>query len=312
VGEILVALSIILVNWNTKDYVLDCIQSIIDNPPRRSYDIWLVDNGSIDGTADAVREHFPDVKLIVNETKISYALANNDAGHKSAGAHLLFLNVDTVVHAGALEAMCAYLDAHAGCGMVSCKLLNRDGSVQRSAWRGYPGVKSAFVDAFYLWKLFPRVVAANEVVYSNPDKPIEVDHLLGASMMVTREIANTVGLMSPEYPFYLVETDWCWRIKRAGHAIVYEPGTTITHFGQGTQRNAPVESLTSWNASLVQFVRADNGGRGGLRIAALKLFLSIGMLVRVGLWTWRGIREPAHSRGMRAGYAQVLRELSRY
>jgi GT2 family glycosyltransferase len=305
-------LSIILVNWNTKDYVLDCIQSILDNPPRRAYDIWLVDNGSVDGTADAVREQFPSVNLLVNETKISYALANNQAGFQSSGRYLLFLNVDTLVHVGALEAMCVYLDKHAECGMLGCKLLNADGSVQRSAWRGFPGVKSALVDAFYVWKLLPKAVAANEVVYSMPTTPIEVDHLLGACMLTSRAIAEKVGLMDPAYPFYLVETDWCWRVRRAGYTIIYEPSTTITHYGQGTQRNAPIESLTSWNASLVQFVRASADGRSGFRIVALKFFLTIGMLLRVGLWTLRSIRQPAHSKGMRAGYAQVLRELSRY
>jgi hypothetical protein len=312
VKAVTVALSIILVNWNTKDHVLDCIQSILDNPPQRLYDIWLVDNGSSDGTADAVRERFPMVTLIVYATKVSYALANNDAGYMSSGRHLLFLNVDTIVHADALEAMCVYLDAHPECGMVGCKLLNRDGTVQRSAWRSYPGVKSALVDALYIWKLFPRVVAGDEVIYTNPRQPIEVDHLLGACMMVTRKIANVVGLMNPEYPFYLVETDWCWRIKRGGFTVVYEPAKAITHFGQGTQRNAPVESLTSLNASLVQFVRERSGGRDGARVALLKFVLIIGMVVRVGLWTWRSIREPAHSRGMRAGYARVLRELSKY
>jgi hypothetical protein len=305
-------LSIILVNWNTKDYVLGCVQSILDNPPNRSCDIWLVDNGSIDGTADAVREQFPSVHLIVNEAKVSYTLANNDAGERAPGRHLLFLNVDTLVHEGALEAMCAYLDAHPGCGMIGGKLLNRDGTVQRSAWRGFPGVKSALIDAFYVWKLLPKAVAANEVVYSMPTQPIEVDHLLGACMMTTRAVADKVGLMDPAYPFYLVETDWCWRVKRAGYTVIYEPSRAITHFGQGTQRTAPVESLTSWNSSLVQFVRASGDGRGGFRVAALKLMLSIGMLVRVGLWSVRSLRQPAHGRGMRDGYTQVLRELSRY
>ncbi len=311
-GEGVLELSIVLVNWNTRDLTIACIQSILDNPPDRTCDIWLVDNGSTDDTADAVRELFPSVNLIAHDTKISYSLANNEAGERSAGRHLLFLNVDTVVHAGALELMCAYLDAHPDCGMVGCKLLNRDGSVQRSAWRGYPGVKSALIDAFYVWKLLPSLVADSEVVYSNPVEPIDVDHLLGACMMITRAVGEQVGLMDPAYPFYLVETDWCRRITRAGYRVVYAPGAAITHYGQGTQRNAPIESLTSWNASLVQFVRVNSDNNGGLRVAQLKIMLRIGMFVRVCLWTLRGLRQPARGKDMREGYTQVLRELSRY
>src|SRR5262245_21234446 len=117
-------LSIILVNWNTRAILLDCLKSIQENPPDRPCDVWLVDNGSVDDSAEAVRQQQPWVNLIVNPTKVGFAAANNQAIRASTGRYVLMLNVDTIILPGALEAMCAHMDAHPEAGAVGCRLLN--------------------------------------------------------------------------------------------------------------------------------------------------------------------------------------------
>ncbi len=305
-------LSIILVNWNTRDLVLGCIESIVQNPPDRPYDIWLVDNGSVDGSAEAVRQRFPQVHLITNPKKVAFTTANNHAMQASQGRYALMLNVDTIVHAGSLEAMCAYLDQHPDVGAVGCRLLNRDGSLQRSCWRDFPGVRSALIEGLYLWRFFPQLVAKNEVTLGSHQDPVPVDHLLGACIMVPRKVIDQVGPPDPEYALYMGETDWCMTILRAGWKVMYLPGSSIVHFGQGTQRQFPAESLSLWYSSFVHFVRKNSSTWRRLRVLLLKLVIVLTVLVRVGLWSVRAVRQPKLGFGMIRGYTRVLQELPAY
>lgn len=305
-------LAIVLVNWNNREYLLACVQSILDHAPRRPYEIWLVDDASVDGSAAAVRERYPQLRLIENQTKVGFTIANNQILKQCQATFLLLLNVDTVVHHGALDAMCDYLEAHPDCGAVACKLLNRDGSVQRSAWHNYPSVKSVLADSLYLWRLFPSLTSGSEVVYTYPKKPIDVDHLLGACLMTTQAIVDKVGLLDEAFKIYLSDTDWCRRMQRLGYRIVYEPSKTITHYGQGGMRNAPMQSLTSWNESLVHFVRTTVSSGAAVRVFIVKTALAIGAVLRMGLWTVRMRKDEKYGKGMRAGYTRVLRELTRY
>lgn len=305
-------LAIVLVNWNNREYLLTCVQSILDHAPCRPYEIWLVDDASVDGSAAAMRERFPQVRLIENKTKVGFTIANNQILKQCQATFLLLLNVDTVVHEGALDAMCDYLEANPDCGAVACKLLNRDGTVQRSAWHNYPSVKSVLADALYLWRLFPSQIAGSELVYTYPKEPIDVDHLLGACLMTTRAVVDKVGLLDEDYKIYLSDTEWCRRMQRMGYRIVYAPAKTITHYGQGAMHNAPVQSLTSWNESLVHFVRTTARPGATARVFVVKTALAIGAVLRMGLWTLRMRNDEKHSKGMRAGYTRVLRELTRY
>lgn len=156
------------------------------------------------------------------------------------------------------------------------------------------------------------MTSGSELVYTYPQQPIDVDHLLGACMMTTQAIVDKVGLLDEEFKIYLSDTEWCRRMQRMGYRIVYAPAKTITHYGQGGMRNAPVQSLTSWNESLVQFVRTAQPSGAGLRVFIVKTALASGAMLRMALWTLRMRKDEEHSKGMRAGYTRVLRELIRY
>jgi GT2 family glycosyltransferase len=304
-----VELSIILVNWNTREMLLACLRAIAANPPARGYEVWVVDNDSSDGSVEAVRQQFPEVRLIANERNVGFAAANNLAIARCDGRYVLLLNSDTEVHAGALEAMCSYLDNNPRVGAVGCTLQNPDGSIQRSAWRGYPSIASTAIEGFYLWKLFPEMVARSEVALARHTSAQEVDHLLGACIMSRREVITQVGALDDDYFLFLEETDWCRRIQAGGWKVIYLPGPSITHYGQQSMRQIPAKTLPIFYASLCRFVRKSAGPSGWATVILLKLVIALTVLVRMALWTVRLIKQRTLGLRMIGGYGRVLRQL---
>jgi GT2 family glycosyltransferase len=299
-------LSIVIVNWNTRRLLLECLDSIARHPASRRSEIWVVDNGSTDGSIEAVRARHPLVRLIANSENIGFAAANNQAIAASRGRYVLLLNSDTAVLPGALDGLCEYLDAHQRVGAVGSRLLNADGSTQRSCWRGYPGLLSAIVESFYLWRLMPSVVAPTEVAVGDHLTSQSVDHLLGACILVRRIVVERVGALDACYFLFLEDTDWCRRIRMAGWQIMYLPESRVVHLGQQSMRQCPTRTLPASYASLCMFVRRGGGSWLTPRLLLLKSILALNVLLRLGLWSLRFVRQPVLSRRMLAGYARVL------
>lgn len=303
--------SICVVNWNTRALLADCLRSILADGQEVTFEVIVVDNASHDDSADMVREKFPQVRLITNDRNEGFARANNQAFQLARGRHVLLLNSDTVVLPGALTKLVKYLDEHPQVGVVGPELLNPDGTIQRSCWRGFPSLRAAFVDAFYLWRLVPhsRLVRLSELLDSPDDEPIEVDHVLGACMAVRREVINQVGGMDEDFFLFLEETEWCYRIKKAGWKICFLPAAKIIHIGQQSVHQDPQRTLPEKYRNYVRFYRKqENSSR--LQEAILKGIIAVAGLLRVGLWTWRsqaaGQRDQA--RRMRYGYWEVTKQ----
>jgi len=271
--------------------------------------VWVVDNASTDGSVEAVRVNYPQVHIISNAKNIGFAAANNQAIAASAGRYVLLLNSDTVVQPGALEDMCAYLETQPEVGAVGSRLLNADGTTQRSCWRGYPGLGSALIDGLYLWRLFPSLVIPDEVGLVGHQRPQDVDHLLGACILTRRKVIEQVGLLNDGYYLFFEETDWCRRIRNSGWRIIYLPEPRIVHFGQQSMRQIPERTLPSFYASFCRFVRRNGGRWTGLRLLALKVIIAVSVVIRLALWSTRLRRDSGLSRRMLGGYGRVLRRL---
>jgi len=312
-GEILeqTDLSVIVVNWNTCNMLRACLSSLLSSNDGTLAELWVVDNASSDGSVDMVRRDFPTVRLIANQTNVGFAAANNQALKKVSGDYILLLNSDTVAIGDALKQMVNYLHEHPFVGAVGCKLLNADGSVQRSCWRGFPGLEFALVDALYLWKLAAcwKWLQFFEIPVADLREPMEVDHLLGACIMVRRTVVDLVGGLDQGYFLFLEETDWCYRIKKAGYQIHYLPTAQIIHHGEQSIRKKPERFVPELYRSYCHFCRKQH--RFGLgRMAALKLIIAMAAIIRIGLWGVRfclGRRRLASR--MLAGYLRVLVEL---
>lgn len=236
--------SIVLVSWNTRDLLMQCISSLGAALGALAADIWVVDNASSDDSVATVRDRFPAVRLIANAENVGFAAANNQAIVASTGRYVLLLNSDTIAHAGSIERLVRFADAHPDAGIVGPMLQNPDGSFQGS-----------FADLPTLWSEFLSVSGIGSRVHGRwfpnygPQRSAHnqrVGYIQGACMLVRRAAIAQVGWMDERYFMYSEEVDWCLRMHRAGWAVWYTPDATILHYGgQSTRqvRHAMVQAL---------------------------------------------------------------------
>ena len=219
-------LSVIIVNWNTKGLLLQCLTSVFRGMSGLEVEVFVVDNGSMDGSGEAVKEGFSKINLIQNEKNLGFAKANNQALSLSKGKYLLLLNPDTQVKEGAVEKLFSFMEGHAEVGMTGVQLINSDGSKQNSI-ANFPSLATELLNKSLLRWLFPKQFPGKERDYS---EPVEVDSVIGACMMVRRDALDQVGLLDEDYFLFLEETDWCYRMKRAGWKIYHVPDAEVYHF----------------------------------------------------------------------------------
>lgn len=237
-------LSIIIVNWNTRDILLNCLASIEAHPPARPYDIWVVDNASSDGSVAAVRAQYPRVQIIENSENRGFAAANNQAICASQGDYLLLLNSDTIVHPNALERMARFLDEHADVGITGACLLNVDGSLQPS-WAAFPSLWS---------ELLGKNVRKRRRYHTHSGSEVyAVDWVGGAALMIRRTTVNQIGLLDEAYFMYSEETDWCFRARRSGWTVCYLPDAPITHLGGQSSKRSSARMRAELYRSKIRF-----------------------------------------------------------
>ena len=305
-------LSIIIVNWNTRELLRQCLESIpcgLDACHRA--EVWVVDNASHDGSAAMVAECFPDVLLIANDDNVGFSRANNQAIRQAAGRSILLLNSDTKVLPRALSVLVSFLDSRPDAGAAGCRLLNADGSKQRSAWMNYPNLGSVTTAAFWLnhLPLLKKRVRREEEMLNAATEPIQVKHLLGACLMVRHSLLDQVGLMDEDYFMYLEETDWCRRINAAGAGIFFVPSGQIIHYGQQSAVLAPDKASADWCHSLCRFYRRQYRP-SFLEMGLLKSIIFSNVLLRFLFgWILVLLRRPLKTRPSFVGCVRTLRAL---
>jgi GT2 family glycosyltransferase len=217
--------SVVVVTWNALPWLEQCLESVRDR------DVVVVDNGSSDGTVELVRERFPEVRLIEQENKGMGG--GNNAGMRAAdGRYFFLLNSDAWVTAGALDSLVAFADEHPEAAVVGPKLLNTDGSLQRSA-RGEPTLWRLATEYLAIRKLAPRSGRLNPLYRGDfaHDRVEEVDWLSGSALLVRREAADAVGLFDENFFMFSEEFDWMTRFRRAGWKVLFFPGAEVVHVG---------------------------------------------------------------------------------
>jgi hypothetical protein len=261
-----IELSIVIVAWNVRDLVLDCLASIEDSRLRLRYEVILVDNGSADGTVAAVRRQFPRTRLIALPCNVGFGAGNNHGLRSMRGRHAVLLNSDTIVLPGGLERCVRYLDLHPEVGVVGPQLLNPDRSKQNCIHNS-PTLVSELLSQSLLRRLCPRRYPSKRIEYAGP---IEVEAVLGACLFVRREVVQQVGLIDEEYFFFLEETDWCHRIRARGWRVVHLPGAHVIHlYGESTKKKLPLRTRIEYYRSRYTFFRKNYGPAAQLALASL-------------------------------------------
>ena len=242
--------SVVVINWNTKDLLLDCLTSVFKTMGELDFEVWVVDNGSHDGSPDAVRRDFPTVNVIENEENLGFAVANNLAFRKIHSRYALLVNTDAVLKEGAVEALYAFMESHCDVGMACGQLLNRDGSRQNSI-ANFPSLLSLLCNETLLRIFLPRQYPSKRKTYK---KPIQVESCIGACLMVRKKAMDAIGLLDERYFFFFEETDWAYRMQQGGWRVCFVPSSRIFHF-QGQSIGHNVKSRIMFYRSRYLFFR---------------------------------------------------------
>lgn len=272
-------ISFIVINYNTRELVLSCIQSIKEHAGQKfDYEIWLVDNASSDGSIEAVAGTFPDVLIIGNQENMGFARANNMALKKADGEVVVLLNSDARLTAGAIEAMYEVLESDQQVAVVGGQLLNVDGSSQNSI-DNTPTLLTELCNKSLLRKLFPRIYPSK---YRHFETPSQVHQVIGACMMLRRAAIEQVGLFDEGYFFFMEETDWQLRFRKAGWKIIHQPHARIYHEQGKSANRRPASARIEFYRSRYRFFVKHYGFLvTGLLMAGLFLKLIIGFVVNV-------------------------------
>src|SRR3990167_624571 len=222
-------LSILIVNWNTRDLMIHCVNSILRYAPPFPHEVIVVDNNSSDGSADTLinlYNHNKNIRVIESIRNLGFAKGNNLAYKNSAGEYIFLLNPDAEVTEGALEALVNFMDAYPDVGIVGPKLLNPDGSLQPSV-RRFPTLRSAIA----VFSGLHRFLKLDKYLMSKFDytKQGEVDQVMGAALLTRRKITETLGFLDEKFWLWYEEVDFCKRVKDHGHKVMYFPGAAVIH-----------------------------------------------------------------------------------
>jgi GT2 family glycosyltransferase len=244
-------LSIIIVNYNVKEFLQNLMHSIYKAASNLQYEIIVIDNASDDGSVDFLKEKFPDIKLIVNQKNLGFSKANNVGLSVAKGEYILFLNPDVIVGEDTFEKMIEFFKKTPSAGLAGCKILNPDGSLQLACRRSFPGPWTSFCKVSGLSALFPnsRIFARYNLTYLDENKTYEVDAVSGSFMMIKREVYKKVGGFDEQFFMYGEDLDLCYRIQKAGYKVFYVHNTQIIHYkGESTKRSSIDETKLFYNA----------------------------------------------------------------
>jgi hypothetical protein len=234
-------LSVVIVNYNTRDLLRDCLHSALESRGSISFEVAVVDNASTDGSVEMARSEFPQVRLIASAVNGGYAYANN-LGLKAAqqARYYLLLNPDTVLPPSALADMVAYMDGKPDAGIAGPRLVLTDGGLDLACRRGFPSPAVSLYRLSGLSRLFPksRRFGRYNMTYLNPDEEAEVDSVVGAFMMVRAEAMAQAGLLDEAFFMYGEDIDWAFRIKQAGWKVYYNPAVTVLHYKRAASRHS--------------------------------------------------------------------------
>ena len=285
-----VDISIVIVNYNVKAFLEQCLMAIERAVRDFAVEIFVVDNASVDGSQAMVKKKFPRVRLIENRKNVGFSRANNCALRQVRGRHVLLLNPDTLIQEDALSVLQEYLDRHADVGAAGVKLLNPDGSFQIGSRRGLPTPWVAFTRIIGLSRLFPRsrIFGRYNMTYLDPDTEADVDVLTGSLMYVRREVLEKIGYFDEDYFMYGEDVDLCYRIRLAGWRIVYVPKTQAIHYKGESTKKGEMSFVTHFYNAMLIFSRKHFNSRYSL---FLRVLLTIGIFSRAAVsYLWRMLK----------------------
>lgn len=246
-------LTVSIVSYNSLNFLRDCLNSILENPPSLKYEIIVVDNASADGSCELVQKNFPQVKLLRNSKNTGFAAANNKAISKTNSKYILLINSDCKVYKNSLDNLVSFMEKNKKVGIAGPKIINSDGSVQLSC-RKFPSIFNA---AFHT--ILTNIVPNNpfsrkyKLADVNRDTPFEVDWVSGSAMIIRRKALEDTGLIDERYFMYVEDLDLCYRMWQKSWKVYYYPCANILHHIGGSSGNSELKACFRMQRSVFYF-----------------------------------------------------------
>lgn len=296
--------SIIIVNWNTRDILRDCLASVYEQTSGIVFEVIVVDNASSDGSTAMVKAEFPWVILIENIENRGFAAANNQGLQIAKGRYVLLLNSDTVVLDGAIQKTLAFAGQHSEAAVIGCKVLNPDHTLQPTCFM-FPSLLNLCLSSTYLYKIFPknRFFGRERMTWWDRSDVRPVGVVTGCFMLVRREAIEQVGMMDEDYFMYAEETDWCWRYKKAGWQNLFFPDAQIIHLGGQSSKQVRIEMTIQLRRAVLQFIKKNHGV---LYVCTCRFLVLLFFMLRIPYWLVVSVvsKERQRAKGMVNAYWQ--------
>ncbi len=296
----MLALGIVIVNWNTRDLLRECLKSLEASDPSVIRRVVVVDNASTDGSAPMVRAEFPAAEIIANSINGGFSQANNlglkalgfgTDGERDRPRYALLLNPDTVLPPDALRCMIDRMDSDLTVGIAGPRLVMLDGKLDLACRRSFPTPEVSLWRMVGFSRLFPKskLFGRYNMTYLDEHQETEVDCVVGAFMMVRREAIETVGLLDESFWMYGEDIDWAFRIKQAGWTVLYYPKVTVLHVKRAASRLNPRARLEFQRASLIFYRKHYAATTPRL----LHFAVLIGLLLKGGRPLWSELKRSS-------------------
>ncbi len=281
-------ISVIVVTWNTREMTLGCLEALYANDGGCDLEVFVVDNGSLDGTAEAIAQRYPQVRLIANEDNRGFAAANNQAMQDARGRYVFLLNSDAIVDDGTLRELVGFMDAELTVGMAGAQLVSRDGKLENCA-SVFPTLAMELLNKSLLRALNPGRYGAGRT--QGATEPVVVESVLGACMIVRAEAIDRVGMLDDGFFFFLEETDWCRRMRDAGWGIYLVPKARAVHLKGKSKAVFRARAKVEYHRSLYRYFGKHHGTFMAVTLRVGKtlrhllnlLMLSVGNVATLGL-----------------------------
>jgi len=258
-------LSIIIVNWNTRDILHHCLLSIYAQTEGVEREVIVIDNGSTDGSVEMIKRNFREVILVENAGNRGFAAANNQGIKISKGRYVCLVNSDIIVLEYCIQKLMSFIDEYPSIGIVGPRIVNPDGSV-RTSCNHFPTISNNLCQALGLSRLFPKSTFFSPWTMDSwsHDSTRSVDVVAGSFWMVRRKAIDEVGLLDEDFFIYGEDIDWCKRFHNAGWDVVFYPGAEAIHLGGASSNNAPVRFYLEMQKADLQYWRKHHGKSGEL------------------------------------------------
>ena len=270
-----------IVNTNNRELLRRCLETIVQTVHRVRYEVIVVDNASDDGSAAMVAATHPHVRLLVNPARLGYGASHNRAISRASGRYVLVLNEDMEMLEGAVDTMVAHADGLSDLGVLGCRILNPDRTLQHSCFR-FPSLAQELFEAVFPYTLlWPNSRLRSKMYWWPHDEDSEVDIVMGCCMLVPRAVIAQVGAFDPAFFVYSEEHDWCRRIRNAGLRVCFTPRAEMIHFGGQTSKRMSLRMALVQIDSRTRFFSKHHGSRQAL---LLRTIIAGGAALRAVGW----------------------------